>query len=75
MTEPGAEVWLAETVLENLAGLGLIERRAGEIIPRPALGRFALRPTADLAETEEPADLFGASDRDGDTRGNRALSP
>ncbi len=60
VTEKGAEAWLTETVLNRLAGLGLIGRRAGEIIPRAALGRYALRVTPDLEgdPTETTADLF-----------------
>lgn len=60
VSEKGAETWLAELVLRNLSGLGLIERRGGEVLPRPALGRFALRLTSELEEAAEPADLFAA---------------
>lgn len=51
--ERGAEAWLTQMVLERLAGLGLIEIEAEGVRARPALGRFALRPTAELAPTDE----------------------
>ncbi|MGE3312389.1 MAG: TIGR02678 family protein [Limisphaerales bacterium] len=62
VSEKGAETWLAEVVLGNLSGLGLIERRGGEVIPRPALGRFALRLTSELEEAAESVDLFAAEE-------------
>jgi len=58
VSEKGAEVWLTELVLGNLSGLGLIERRGGEVLPRPALGRFALRVTPELEEGMEVGELF-----------------
>lgn len=60
VSEKGAETWLTELVLGNLHGLGLIERRAGEVLPRPALARFALRATPELEEVPETPDLFAA---------------
>jgi hypothetical protein len=56
VTERGAEVWLAEIVIARLAGLALIERTAETIRPRPALGRFALRVTAELAPATDVDD-------------------
>lgn len=58
VSEKGAEAWLTELVLGNLSGLGLIERRGGEVLPRPALGRFALRATPELEEGMEVGELF-----------------
>lgn len=49
----GAEIPLTELVLSRLAGLSLIERQADTLRPLPALGRFALRPTAELAPAED----------------------
>ncbi len=57
VTERGAETWLSELVLTRLAGLKLLERTADQIRPQPALGRFALRPTTELAAVEETAEL------------------
>lgn len=54
VAERGAEVWLAQLALERLAGLGLITWSHDTIVARPALGRFALRPSAELAPLEEP---------------------
>lgn len=51
--ERGAEVWLTEMVVERLAGLALFARGADGGRPRPALGRFALRATAELAPVDE----------------------
>lgn len=60
-TERGAEIWLADLVIGRLAGLGLIVRRAEGVVPRPAIGRYALRASAELAPAEETAQLeFGA---------------
>lgn len=54
----GAEIPLTELVMDRLAGLALIERRDDTVRPLPALGRFALRPGADLAPAgEETLDL------------------
>jgi uncharacterized protein (TIGR02678 family) len=61
VTERGAETWLTELVLARLAGLSLIERASDAIRPLPALGRFALRVTADLAPAAETAELSFAS--------------
>ncbi len=58
VSEKGAETWLTEIVLQNLCGLGLIERRDAEIIPRPALARFALRATPELTEGTDTPGLF-----------------
>jgi len=57
VTERGAETWLTELVLNRLAGLALIERTPDTIRPLPALGRFALRVTAELAPVEETAEF------------------
>jgi len=54
VSEKGAEVWLAETVIGRLAGLGLLDRVANGVRPRPAIGRYALRPAPELAGTPEP---------------------
>lgn len=59
VAEKNAENWLTEKVLQRLAGLGLIDRRGHEIVPKPALGRYALRITPELAEASEGDDLFG----------------
>jgi uncharacterized protein (TIGR02678 family) len=40
--EPGAETRLAEEALERMEALALVRRTAEGIIPRPAIGRFAL---------------------------------
>jgi uncharacterized protein (TIGR02678 family) len=53
--ERGAEVWLTALVVERLAGLGLVASDADGARPRPALGRFALRSSAELAPMEEQA--------------------
>ncbi len=55
--ERGAELPLAELVLGRLAGLALVARTGDTLRALPALGRFALRPTAELAPAEETADL------------------
>lgn len=55
--ERGAEIWLTEGVVERLAGLALIVREAESVRPRPALGRFALRATAELAPVDEQTGL------------------
>jgi hypothetical protein len=40
-------------ILGRLAGLALIERHVdGGIVPLPALGRYALRASNELAETD-----------------------
>ncbi len=51
----GAEIPLTELVLGRLAGLSLIERLNDNMAlrPAPALGRFALRATAELAPAED----------------------
>ncbi len=49
VTQKGAEAWFTELVLGRLAGLALIERQEGGVVPLPALGRYALRPSKDLA--------------------------
>jgi uncharacterized protein (TIGR02678 family) len=70
VSEKGAEVWLTELVLGNLSGLGLIERRGGEVLPRPALGRFALRVTPELEEGTQEGELFsGGGMQQGRARG------
>lgn len=54
VAERGAEIPLTDLVVTRLAGLALVERLADEAVrPRPALGRFALRPSAELAPAEE----------------------
>lgn len=57
-----AEIPLTELVLGRLSGLSLIDRHpeTGDLRPKPALGRFALRSTAELAPCEE--DLPGLPD-------------
>jgi uncharacterized protein (TIGR02678 family) len=58
VTQKGAETWLAELVLGRLAGLALIERQVGGgIVPLPALGRYALRLSNELAEAAESEPL------------------
>jgi uncharacterized protein (TIGR02678 family) len=57
VTERGAEMWLTELVVSRLAGLALIERTSDTIRPLPALGRFALRVTAELAPAEETVEF------------------
>lgn len=49
-TQKGADAWLTQLVLGRLAGLSLIERHVGGIVPLPALGRYALRPSHELTE-------------------------
>ncbi len=49
----GAEVPFAELVLTRLAGLSLIARSGDTLRPLPALGRFALRPSAELAPADD----------------------
>lgn len=55
--ERGAELPLTALVLDRLAGLALIARTGDTLRALPALGRFALRPSAELAPAEETADL------------------
>ncbi len=55
--ERGADVWLTEMVLDRLAGLGLVVHAEDGIRARPALGRFALRATAELAGADETPEL------------------
>jgi uncharacterized protein (TIGR02678 family) len=58
VAERGAEIGLTELVLARLAGLALIVRTAdGAIHARSALGRFALRSTADLAPAEDTGEF------------------
>lgn len=57
VTERGAEAPLTERVLTRLAGLGLIERDHESLRPRPAIGRFALRQSAELAPAETASEL------------------
>lgn len=57
VAERGAESWIAETVITRLAGLALVERTADAIRPLPALGRFALRATPELAPVEETGEF------------------
>lgn len=45
-SEPGAEGQLTERALEFLVGLRLARRTDAGIVPRPAIGRFALSATA-----------------------------
>ena len=60
VAERSAEIPFTELVLVRLAGLSLIERRGDALRAKPALGRFALRATAELAaaEEEQPDLLF-----------------
>lgn len=55
--ERGAEGPLTALVLDRLAGLALIERTSDQVRPLPALGRFALRDTAELAPAPETGEL------------------
>lgn len=55
--ETGAEVWFSEDVIARLAGLSLVERDHVGIRPRPALGRFALRPDPALAPDDRQGTL------------------
>lgn len=55
--ERGAEIWLTEMVVDRLAGLALVAREPEGVRPRPALGRFGLRATAELAPAEEQTGL------------------
>jgi len=57
VAERGAEVWLTENVLIRLTGLKLVERAGDHVLAQPALGRFALRHTAELAPVEETAEF------------------
>lgn len=40
--EPGAEVRLADEAVERMEALALVQRTAEGVVPRPAIGRFAL---------------------------------
>jgi len=53
VAERSAEIPFTELVLARLAGLSLIERRGDALRAKPALGRFALRSSAELAAAEE----------------------
>jgi uncharacterized protein (TIGR02678 family) len=58
VTHKGAEGWLTELILGRLAGLAMIERQSdGGIVPLPALGRYALRASHELAEAAEAGPL------------------
>jgi uncharacterized protein (TIGR02678 family) len=58
VTQKGAETWLTQLVLGRLAGLALIEHQmGGGIVPLPALGRYALRLSNELAEGAESEPL------------------
>lgn len=53
VTQKGAESWLTQLIVGRLAGLALIDRHGdGSIVPLPALGRYALRASNELAEAE-----------------------
>jgi uncharacterized protein (TIGR02678 family) len=56
-TQKGADAWLTQLVIGRLAGLSLIERHVDGIVPLPALGRYALRPSHELAEGAETEPL------------------
>lgn len=56
-TVRGAEIWLTELVIGRLAGLGLIVRQAEGVVPQPAIGRYALRASAELAPIDETESL------------------
>lgn len=53
ISQRGAEVAFAELVIDRLAGLALVERLGDTLRPLPALGRFALRASAELAPADE----------------------
>jgi uncharacterized protein (TIGR02678 family) len=58
VTQKGAEIWLTQLVLGRLAGLALIDYEVGgDIVPLPALGRYALRPSHELAEATDSEPL------------------
>jgi uncharacterized protein (TIGR02678 family) len=60
----GAEVELAETAVERLTKLHLVERREDEIVPLPALARFHLGEPAVRgrgARPDEPGQLFAGT--------------
>lgn len=70
IAQHGAEVAFTEIVLERLAGLALIARTNDSVQPLPALGRFALRASADLAPADtEPLPL------DDDSPPDSAVTP
>jgi len=48
-TESGAEVELTETALLHLGGLGLVVRGPDGVLPRPAIGRYAVHEHANDA--------------------------
>lgn len=58
--EPGAEKGLVRQAVERLEALGLVRRTAdGDVVPRPAIGRFALdEPRFSGVEKGETLDLF-----------------
>jgi uncharacterized protein (TIGR02678 family) len=49
----GAEIAFASLVLDRLTGLALIERHPEALRPLPAIGRFALRQTPELAPADD----------------------
>jgi len=57
VAERGAEVWLTNVVITRLTGLALLLREGESFHPLPALGRFALRSTSELAPREDPGEL------------------
>ncbi len=52
-SEPGAEAQLTERALEFLLGLRLVRRTDTGIVPRPAIGRFALSATVEAERGED----------------------
>lgn len=52
-TEPGAEVELTETALFHLGGLELVVRVPDGVVPRPAIGRYAVHEQATDGERKE----------------------
>lgn len=56
VTEPGADVALAEQTLDRLAALGLVRRTADGVVPLPAIARYALdKPTAPTRDGTAPS--------------------
>jgi uncharacterized protein (TIGR02678 family) len=49
VTRPGADAVVADVVAARLEGLGLVRRTAHGLAPQPAIGRYALRASADEA--------------------------
>jgi uncharacterized protein (TIGR02678 family) len=61
--EPGAEVRLTEETVQRMEALALVRRTAEGVVPRPAIGRFALAREGGSGELFEPHDTRSAPKR------------